>query len=303
MALVVYRMKNTNRTKNIKIAFFLNFGFTIIELIGGFLTNSLAIYSNALHDLGDNFSLGLSWFLDRISQKEKTDKFSYGYRRFSLLAALINTVILIIGSAIILSGAVPRLIHPQHSNAQGMIAFAILGIVVNGIAVVKLKPGQSLNAQVIAWHLLEDVLGWAAVFIVAIILYFKDIHILDPILALLITIFVMVNVFRKLLKTVSLFLQGVPDRITVSEIEGILKTIEHVQSIHHTHIWSLDGEHHVLTTHVVVDESTKKEDVIWIKRRIHNSIKDKNFEHTTIEVEYEDENCRHRHENKNVILA
>jgi cobalt-zinc-cadmium efflux system protein len=296
-------MKSTNRTKNIKIAFFLNFGFTILEFIGGFLTNSLAIYSNALHDLGDNFSLGLSWFLDRISQKKKTDKFSYGYRRFSLLAALINTIILIIGSVIILSEVVPRIIHPEHSNAQGMIAFALLGIIVNGIAVLKLKPEQSMNEQVVTWHLLEDVLGWTAVFIVAIILYIKDIHILDPILSVLITVYVIFNVIGKLIKTVSLFLQGVPDKISVSEIERILESIEHVQSTHHTHIWSLDGERHVLTTHVVVDEGIKKEDVISIKRRILDSIKDINFEHETIEIEYEDEICKQRHENKNEIFS
>lgn len=288
-------MKTANSTKNIKIAFFLNFGFTILEFVGGFLTNSMAIYSNALHDLGDNFSLGLSWFLDRFSQKEKTDKFSYGYRRFSLLAALINAIILMIGSVIILSEAVPRIIRPEHSDARGMIAFAVLGIIVNGIAVLKLKTGRSMNEKVVTWHLLEDVLGWTSVFIIAIVLYIKDIQVLDPILSVLITIYVIVNVIRKLIKTVSLFLQGVPDKINVSEIEQIVEGITHVKSTHHTHIWSLDGEHHVLTTHVVVGADTKKEDVILIKKRILDSIKDINFEHTTIEIDYDDERCRQRY--------
>ncbi|MBD3289683.1 cation diffusion facilitator family transporter [candidate division KSB1 bacterium] len=287
-------MKSKDTSKNIKIAFFLNFSFTILEFIGGFLTNSLAIFSNALHDLGDNFSLGLSWFLDKFSKREKTDRFSYGYRRFSLLAALLNTIILIIGSVIILWEAIPRIIHPQHSDAQGMLTFAILGIVVNGIAVLKLRTGQSMNEQVITWHLLEDVLGWTAVLIAAIILYFRDIHIIDPLLSVAITGYVLFNVIRKLIKTLSLFLQGVPDKITLSEIEQILTSINKVVSTHHTHVWSLDGENHVLSTHVTIEKDSTKEDVISIKCQILESLQDMNFEHTTIEIEYEDEVCKHR---------
>ncbi|MBN2008561.1 cation transporter [candidate division KSB1 bacterium] len=285
-----------NSTKNIKIAFFLNLAFTILEFVGGWMTNSLAILSNALHDLGDNISLGLSWFLDRFSQREKTDRFSYGYRRFSLLAALINIIILLIGSIIIVSNAIPRILHPEHSDAQGMIAFAVLGIVVNGMAVLRLRTGHSLNEQVVTWHLLEDVLGWAAVFIIAVFLYIKDIHVLDPILSVLITCYVFFNVFRKLIKTSMLFLQGVPDKITVKGIEQFLKNLKHVKSTHHTHIWSLDGEHHVLTTHVVVDEAATKNEVIHVKSQVQNYLADNHFEHTTIEIEYEDEYCRQRHE-------
>lgn len=147
-------------TGNIRIAFFLNLCFTILEIIGGLWTNSIAILSDALHDLGDSFSLGLAWFLNKYSHRKADEKFSYGYRRFSLLAALINTIVLIIGSVFILSEAIPRLYNPQHSNAQGMVLFAIVGILINGIAVLKLKGGNSINIRVVMWHLLEDVLGW-----------------------------------------------------------------------------------------------------------------------------------------------
>ncbi|MEJ2447304.1 MAG: cation diffusion facilitator family transporter, partial [Anaerolineales bacterium] len=169
-------------TENIRVAFFLNLGFTLFEVIGGLYTNSLAILSDALHDLGDSFSLGMAWYLERHSHKESDVKYSYGYRRFSLLAALINTIVLIAGSIYILSEAIPRLLHPEHSNAGGMVVLAVVGIAVNGFAALRVRSEGSLNAQVISWHLLEVVLGWAAVLIVSISLLITDIHILDPIL-------------------------------------------------------------------------------------------------------------------------
>lgn len=278
-------------TGNIRVAFFLNLGFTILEIIGGLWTNSLAILSDALHDFGDSLSLGLAWFLDKYSQKGHDTKYSYGYRRFSLLAALINTVVLIIGSLFILSEAVDRIMNPEHSNAPGMLLFAIAGIVVNGLAVLRVKGGKSLNARVVAWHLLEDVLGWVAVLIVSIVLLFKDVHVLDPILSMLITLYVLFNVIRNLKKTLTLFLQGVPEQIDLNEIERRILAIDRVESLHHTHVWSLDGEHHILTAHVVVDQNTTKDQAAGIKNEIKSQIEEMDFEHVTIEVEYANEDC------------
>jgi cobalt-zinc-cadmium efflux system protein len=279
-------------TNNIKIAFFLNLGFTIVEFIAGFLTNSIAIYSNALHDLGDNFSLGLSWFLDRISHREKSARFSYGYRRFSLLGALMNALILVVGSIFILSEAIPRLFNPDHLNVRGMMVFAVLGIIVNGMAALRLKTGHSMNEQVVTWHLLEDVLGWAAVLLAAIILLFWNLPFLDPALSILLTGYILFNVVRKLIKTLLLFLQGVPDKVVLKDIEQKLNSIKNVLSTHHIHVWSLDGEHHVLTCHVVVGAESDKEAITSLKSGIINILEPLNFEHTTIEVEYEDEDCR-----------
>jgi cobalt-zinc-cadmium efflux system protein len=238
---------------NIKAAFFLNLAFTLLEIIGGIWTNSLAILSDSIHDLGDSLSLGLAWYLDRFSKKGMDQKFSYGYRRFSLLGALINAIILIIGSLFILVKAIPRLIDPEPSNAQGMILFSIVGILANGLAFIRLKDAKTLNAKVIAWHLIEDVLGWVAVLVVSIALLFSDIQILDPILSILITLYVSYNVIANLKKTLAFFMQAVPESINISDIDRRLQIIEKVRSTHYTHIWSLDGEHNVLTTHVVVD--------------------------------------------------
>lgn len=194
---------HTNSTSNIKSAFFLNLFFTIIEIIGGFLTNSIAILADAIHDFGDSLSLGLSWGLDKYSQKKRTPRFSYGYKRFSLLAALINSIVLIIGSIFILSRVIPRLIAPEPSNATGMILLAILGIIINGIAVLRLKRGSSLNEKVVSWHLFEDVLGWIAVLIVGTINIFVSIPILDPLLAIIFTLLILYNILKNL-KQISL---------------------------------------------------------------------------------------------------
>lgn len=278
--------------KNIKTAFFLNFGFTIIEIIGGLLTNSMAILSDALHDLGDSLSLGISWYLQKKSNNKGSNQtFSFGYRRFSLLGALINSVILIAGSLFILTQAVPRLLDPEPVEAGGMLLLAILGIAVNGAAVFKLRQGKSMNEKVVTWHLLEDVLGWVAVFIVSIVLMFKDIPILDPILSIMITVYVLYNVIKNLKKTLMIFLEAVPEGVDFEEVKQKIESLPGIVSTHHTHIWSLDGEQHALSTHIVVEESLDKREIINIKRQIQDLVDELNLEHLTIQVDYHDEPC------------
>ncbi len=282
---------HTSNTKNIKIAFLLNFAFTLVEVAAGIYTNSLAILSDSLHDLGDSLSLGLSWYLEGYSEKKMDSRYSYGYRRFSLLGALVSTMVLIIGSLIILSQAIPRLFDPEPTNARGMAIIAVVGIAVNGIAVLRLRRGKSLNARVVAWHLLEDVLGWIAVLIVSIVLLFTNAYILDPILAILVTVYVLFNVVRNLRKTIALFLQAVPENLDIDDIDQRLLGVKLVDSTHHTHVWSLDGEHHVLTTHIVVDPCATKEDIVNVKKDISQLTADYDFEHTTIEIEFHEEDC------------
>ena len=187
---------------NIKVAFFLNISFTIIEIIGGVLTNSVAILSDALHDLGDSLSLGLAWYFEKKSKKGRSKNFSFGYKRFSLLGALINAIVLIIGSIFILREAIPRIINPEPVDTKGMILLAILGIFVNGLAVLRLKKGTSLNEKVISLHLLGDVFGWIAVLIGAIAIYYFNSPIIDPILSFLIAGFILFNVYKNLNKVI-----------------------------------------------------------------------------------------------------
>ena len=273
-------------------AFFLNLGFTITEFIGGWLTNSTAIMADAVHDLGDSISIGLAWFLARLSRRKATTSFTYGYRRFSLLGALINGIVLVAGSIWVLGEALPRLQAPEMPQAQGMLLLAIFGVVVNGYAAWKLSAGKTLNERVLNWHLLEDVLGWVAVLIVAVVLMFFDWPLLDPLLSIAFTAFILFNVVRNLTTTLRLFLQASPDGERAKAIRRLLEALPHVESVHHLHLWSLDGEHDVLTAHLVLDTPVDAATQIALKRRIADSLAPLSLEHTTIEFEFPGEHCR-----------
>ncbi len=278
-------------SNNIKVAFFLNFAFTILEIIGGLYVNSIAIISDAIHDLGDTISLGTSWYLEEKSHKKSNKKFSFGYKRFSLLGALINSIILIIGSLYVITEAVGRILEPEHTDAKGMIFFAVIGVLVNGYAAWKLSSGKTMNEKVASWHLVEDVLGWVAVLVVGIILNFKDIHYLDPALSLLITIYILWNVFIRLKQTLFIFLQGVPEDLDINKIESKILNIQFVKSIHHMHIWSLEGEHNVFTAHIKIDDNSNLNNFKKVKFDVKDILKEYKFEHYTVEVEFNDENC------------
>lgn len=277
--------------KNLRTAFLLNIGFTIFEIIGGFYVNSVAIISDAVHDLGDSISLGISWYLDKKSKQVENEKFSFGYKRFSLLGALINSLVLIGGSVYVIYEATQRLIEPELSNANGMIVFGIIGVAVNGYAAWKMSSGKTLNEKVVSWHLLEDVLGWAAVLIVAIVLKFYESPYLDPALSLFITAYILFNVVKRLKETLTIFLQGVPDDISIDKIEEELIQIKNVDSIHHTHIWSQEGEHHVFSTHLKLKHISDLAQLLTVKTEIKNKLKPYHFEHCTIETELDKETC------------
>lgn len=278
--------------KNLKLAFFLNLGFTILEFIGGIYVNSIAIISDAVHDLGDSLSLGTSWYLDHKSKQKSDSKFSFGYRRFSLLGALINSLVLIAGSVYVIYEAVGRLMNPEHSDAQGMMIFAIIGVAVNGFAAWKLSSGKTLNEKVVSWHLLEDVLGWVAVLVVSIILQFKDIHYLDPALSLVITLYILWNVFKRLKETLFIFLQGTPQDINLKEVKNKIENIKGVASSHHVHIWSQEGQHHVFTAHVKLKNVNDFKEYLKLKAEVLKILEIYNFEHFTVQFELDSETCR-----------
>ena len=273
-------------------AFFLNVSFTIIEFIGGWLTNSTAIMADAVHDLGDSLSIGLSWLLSRLSGRKADGVFTYGYHRFSLLGALINGVVLIAGSLWILSEAVPRLANPTMPHAVGMFWLAILGVVVNGYAAYKLSHGKTLNERVLNLHLLEDVLGWVAVLIVAIVLLFVDWPIIDPLLSIAFTLFILINVVRNIVTTVSLLMQATPDKALHDQVVSEMLSMEPVSGVHHLHLWSLDGEHHVLTAHLELSRSVDAREYLELKTEVEKRLSEHDFVHSTIEFEFPEELCR-----------
>lgn len=278
--------------RNIATAFWLNFSFTLIELVGGWLTNSVAILADAVHDLGDSLAIGFAWLAAVVASKGATQAYSYGYRRWSLLSALVSGLVLLLGSVWVLVLAVPRLLEPVQPHAPGMIALAVLGVLVNGAAVWRLKTGKTQNEQVLSWHLLEDVLGWAVVLLGSILIYFTGWALLDPLLSIGFTLFILLNVWRSLKKTIQLFLQVAPDLTLQADITQALTALPFVSGQHHLHLWSLDGEQHVLTVHLTLREACDSAQMTLFKQQISQALVPFNLSHTTVELESPAEVCR-----------
>jgi cobalt-zinc-cadmium efflux system protein len=276
---------------NLKIAFLLNLGFTIIEIVGGLWTNSIAILSDALHDSGDCASLGLAWYFDKLSRRESTAEQTYGYVRHRLLGGLITGLALIAGIAYILSQTIARLKSPETVNAPGMMVLAALGIIANGTAVWRVNKGSSLTEKVVSWHLLEDTLGWLAVLIGAGAMTVWDVPIIDPILSIGISLFVLWNIGRNLRSVVQVFLQRAPESFDVRAFEKQVQRLPKVHDTHHVHVWSLDGESHVLSLHVRMATNSSRDDIFQVKRQIREALDYETFKHVTIDVELEGEDC------------
>jgi cobalt-zinc-cadmium efflux system protein len=278
--------------KNIGIALVLNFVFTIAEFIGGILTNSIAIISDAIHDFGDTLSLGFALYFEKLSKQSPNLTYSYGYKRFSMLGALINCIVLLTGSIIVIYKAVNRIIEPQPVEAEGMLIFAIVGIIVNGYAVLRMRKGKGVNERVVSLHLLEDVLGWAAVLIISIVMMFVDVPILDPLLSIGIALFILYNVVCNLKITLNVFLERVPLDMDICKLKQKIKTIPVVVSVHDLHVWSLDSEYNIASAHVVVQiENNSLDELVPVKEEIRRMMEEEGIQHVTIEFENEHEHC------------
>ena len=286
---------HSSETSNIALAFWLNFGFALLEIVGGIFTNSVAIIADAIHDLGDSLAIGFAWMASKVAAKAPDARYSYGYRRWSLLSALLSGLILIAGSVWVLAEALPRLWQPQLPHTSGMFMLALLGIAVNGLAVLRLRRGKTQNEKVLSWHLLEDVLGWIAVLIGAVLMYFTGWAWLDPLLCIGFTLFILLNVARSLRQTLALFLQVSPSPALQQEIETALKQLEFVKAVHHLHLWSLDGEQHVLTLHLEVVTPASLAGQLSYKQQIAALLAPYKLSHTTVEFEMDDEPCRDQH--------
>ena len=269
--------------KNILIAFILNISFSVFELFGGLLTNSVAILSDSLHDLGDAISIGISYFMERKSKKKADNKYTYGYIRYSVLGGVITTTILLVGSILVIISAIRRLIKPVEINYSGMIIIAIIGVVLNFIAAYVTKDGESINQKSVNLHMLEDVLGWIVVLIGAIIMNFTDVKIIDPIMSIGVAIFILYNSLKNLKKVLDLFLVKTPNDIDIEELKNHLLEIKDVEDIHHIHVWSIDGYNNYATMHIV----SKAKNISKVKKDIREELEEHNICHSILETEEE----------------
>ncbi len=272
--------------KNILIAFILNLSFSVFEFFGGILTGSVAILSDAIHDIGDAMSIGVSYFLEKKSKKQPDETYTYGYARFSVIGSVITTLILLFGSLAVIYNAIIRIFNPIEINYNGMIIFAVVGAVINFCAAYFTREGDSLNQKAVNLHMLEDVLGWIVVLIGAIVMRFTNISIIDPIMSIAVALFIFINAIKNLKEVLDLFLEKIPNNISIEEIKNHIKEIDGVTDVHHIHIWSMDGFHNYATMHIVSNEDSHK-----IKHLIRDELKEHGIEHVTLELEKENENC------------
>ena len=272
--------------RNILIAFILNLFFSIFEFVGGVFTGSVAVVSDAIHDLGDAASIGISYFLERKSKKQPDCNYTYGYLRYSVLGSVITTLILLLGSAAVIYNAVLRIITPTEINYNGMIIFAVFGVGINFIAALVTKDGDSLNQKAVNLHMLEDVLGWVVVLIGAVVMRFTDLKIIDPILSIAVAAFILINAIKNLKEILDLFLEKIPHGIEIDEIKEHLLEIQGVLDVHHIHIWSMDGQNNYATMHIVTNENSGD-----IKEKVRHELSEHNIGHATLEIEAEGEHC------------
>lgn len=272
--------------RNILIAFLLNLSFSIFELVGGILTGSVAILSDSVHDIGDAASIGISYALEKKSKKQPDEKYTYGYARYSVIGSVITTLILLVGSCIVVYNAICRIFDPQEIHYDGMILFAVIGVAVNFIAAFFTREGDSLNQKAVNLHMLEDVLGWLVVLVGAVIMRFTDFVIIDPLMSVGVAAFVFVNAIKNLKEALDLFLEKAPQEIDVQELREHLLEIRGVRDVHHIHVWSMDGVHHYATLHAVTDEDPHE-----IKEQIREELKEHGVGHVTIELEGAGEHC------------
>ena len=272
---------HSNSGKNIASAFFLNATFVIIEVVGGILTNSIAILSDALHDTGDCLSLAIAWALQKKSQKSSDSRYTYGYKRFSLLGSLVLSIFLIGSTAVIFAQGIKRLITPEPVLPDGMIWIAVFGILINGAAALKVKRGSSLNERAVYLHIMEDALGWIAVLIASILMLFWDIPWIDPLLSILIGCWVLWHVIGNLRSVLRVLLQGVPEEVNLEELQQSIQTIDGVVTISELNVWSLDGEENVMTTHIITDSENASD----IKQQISLIGQNYNITNVTIEID------------------
>ena len=276
--------------KNILIAFILNLAFSVFEFVGGIYTGSVAIVSDAIHDIGDAASIGISYFLEKKSKKQPDETYTYGYARYSVLGSVITTLILLYGSVLVIVNAVGRILDPTDINYNGMIIFAVIGVVVNFSAAFFTRDGDSLNQKAVNLHMVEDVLGWAVVLAGAIFMRFTNFALIDPIMSIGVAAFILVNAAKNLKEVIDLFLEKIPHGIDVKEIEEHITEIEGVLDVHHVHIWSMDGHANYATMHIVTDSDPHQ-----IKDKVREELREHGIGHATLELEASEEHCHEKH--------
>ena len=270
----------TNRA--VWLAFFLNLSFAIVEFIAGGVFGSSAVLADSVHDLGDAIAIGLSAFLETISNREEDSHYTLGYKRFSLLGALITAVILMTGSVLVILENITKIFHPQPVNDKGILWLGIIAVTINVLASLVVRKGKTKNESILSLHFLEDTLGWLAVILMAIILRFTDWYILDPLLSLVISFFILSKAIPRFWSTLKIFLDAVPEGVDIKQVKSDLEQLDHVASVNQLNLWTMDGLEKNAIVHVCLKEIEQME---VCKESIRTLLKNYGFQNITIEVD------------------
>ena len=271
-----------NSSRPIFIAFISNLGFAIVELLFGTLFNSSAIVADSVHDLGDALAIGLSYYFERFSRRESDGNYTLGYLRFSLLGAMLTSVILIVGSLFVLIENVGKLFNPQPVNYDGMLVLGILAVIVNVLASRVLDGEHSEQESILSLHFLEDTLGWLAVIVVYIILRFTDLYFLDPLLSLVIAVFILYKALPKFISNLQIFLEKRPASLAIEPLKREMMTIDGLKAINQLNVWSIDGRHHIAMVHI---ECQKGTDMDLVRDQIHHIFQAHNIIESALECD------------------
>ena len=264
------------------LAFFLNLSYAIVEFIAGGIFGSSAVLADSIHDLGDAIAIGISAFLETISNREEDSHYTLGYKRFSLLGALVTAVILMTGSVLVILGNITKLFHPQPVNDEGILWLGIIAVSINVLASLVVRKRKTKNESILSLHFLEDTLGWVAVILMAIVLRFTDWYILDPLLSLVISIFILSKAIPRFWSTLKIFLDAVPEGVDIKQVKSDLEQLDHVTSINQLNLWTMDGLEKNAIVHVCLKEIEQME---LCKESIRSKLKDCGFQNITIEID------------------
>ncbi|MEX2442480.1 MAG: cation diffusion facilitator family transporter [Alkalispirochaeta sp.] len=276
---------------DLRVALGINVLFTGIELVGGLLTNSVAIIADAVHDLGDSVTLGIALVMERIAGKHRTPELTFGYRRFSTLGALVTGLVLLVGAVTVLIHTIPRLLEPEAVDTGGMIVLAVIGVAMNTLAALRLSRSGSMNAKAAFLHLMEDVFGWIAVLLGAIAIRLWGILWLDPLLSVGINVYIVFRAVPILLQALRVMLQYVPGELSVDEVSDLMTEIPGILDVHDVHLWTLDGTYTLLSAHVVSDGDRCLSDLEQQKDKIREMLHSRGIQHVTLELESSDAGC------------
>ena len=272
----------------ILVAFLLNLVFTFVEIWGSAVTGSVTILSDAIHDFGDCIALALAWRMEKLSKRPANERYHFGYRRFSVVAGLLNNMILLMGGIVLIVTSVQRFFCPRAIDGRGMLVFAVFGILINGSAMLLTSKGKNINEKTISMHMLEDVLTWVAVFVVGVVMCFYDVPVLDSLLAIGMTFVIFVGVLRNLRRIFSIITVCSP--FDVREYRNLQERLEGLNSVgvlEQLRLFSMDGEDKNAEVCLVLYEEISVEDMIRLYEQVGKCCKEFGILQTVIQIRYE----------------